>query len=326
MEFTGKKVLVTGDLVSSEKLEELKELGFEVVNPPHSIAPKVLSEAALADLLTDVDAYIDGGDELVTRDALQNASRLKLISFLGTDYEALIDSKAVADLGILLANTPGVNSNSVAEYVVGLLLNETRKIVEACTPVSDKSLIRQNRIDLCDTKVGILGMGNIGSRVTEILYHGFGTSCFYFSRSRKRQLESRWNLEYMDLPDLLGQVDALVICLPGNAATQNLISLDLLNKSKPKNLNIVCVSPSSVFVPEAIKFGFETGMIEGMSYDGLYDQRSKEMRELVEHPKFTLSSHVAAVTESARNAMADQAISSALSALKNEPFENLVVA
>src|SRR5947207_8479410 len=118
-----RKVLVTGNSITPDYLERLREQGFEVDNPQEH-----LSEEALIQALQGADVYLLGGLEHGTERALRSAADLKLIAFLGMGYQSFIDYQAATALGIAITNTPGAMIDSVAELTVGHLIGLRRQI------------------------------------------------------------------------------------------------------------------------------------------------------------------------------------------------------
>lgn len=222
---TSGSVLVTGASVGERYLDQLRAAGLTVINPPASFPPAVLEEPALRDILSGCDAYLLGGDEFASRSVLASAPKLKVIAFLGVGYASFVDVKAAADLGIPVTNTPGVLANSVAEFAVGELLAARRRIVDY---IADPDLRQEKRGDLRGHSVGVVGLGAIGTRTAEILTQGFGAHVRYFSRTRKPDVEEMLKIAYLPLPELVGQVDDLVIVVPDTPQTISMINTDLL--------------------------------------------------------------------------------------------------
>jgi len=106
---------------------------------------------ALAATITDVDAVYLGGDDYYSADVLRHAKNLKLMSFGGTGYESFIDAEAATAQGIVITNTPGANSKSVAEFGVACALNAVRGLTNLWgggrTPGRSRIGCDENRID-----------------------------------------------------------------------------------------------------------------------------------------------------------------------------------
>src|SRR4030043_97473 len=136
---------------------ELEAQVREVIyNPPG----KPLNSAEVAGLLPGIDGYIAGLDGIDAM-ALSAANRLKVISRYGVGIDN-VDLVAAREKGIVVTNTPGANSVSVAELALGLILALARQIPEAVEAVHQGKWPRYAGISLEGKTIGILGRGGIG--------------------------------------------------------------------------------------------------------------------------------------------------------------------
>ncbi len=110
---------------------ELEQLAGSVVYNPTG---KPLSSKEVAALLPGIDGYIAGLD-VIDRAALESADRLKVIARYGVGVDQ-VDLEAAKEKGIVVTNTPGANSVSVAELALGLMLALARQIPEAVQAVA----------------------------------------------------------------------------------------------------------------------------------------------------------------------------------------------
>ncbi len=157
---------------------------------------------------------------------LNNVDNLKAI-FLGTTDKSYVDLKLCDRKSIDVINIPRYASNSVAEYLVMYMFALANKI-----PLQIKNENRQiftnelMQIELSDKKVGIVGLGNIGTRIAEICF-GIGMNVYYWNRTKK---QCKYN--YISLDKLFEDCDVIFICLSINDETKQLINDELLNSMK----------------------------------------------------------------------------------------------
>ena len=128
---------------------------------------KPLSSDAVANLLPGVNGYIAGLD-VIDRSALARADDLKVISRYGVGVDN-VDLEAARERGIVVTNTPGANSVSVAELAMGLILALARQIPEADQAVRQGTWPRLDGISLEGKSIGILGLGTIGKELARRL-------------------------------------------------------------------------------------------------------------------------------------------------------------
>jgi len=151
---------------------------------PESIADiaTCTSRSAYADedaLLADIDRYdaIITRTQPVTERLLAAADRLQIVAKHGTGVDN-IDLAAASEHGVVVANTPGENANSVAEHAVALLLAAKRTIVDAdrATQTGEWRRADFRGHDLRGRTLGLFGAGNAGTRVATLLA-GFDVTC-----------------------------------------------------------------------------------------------------------------------------------------------------
>ena len=111
-----------------------------------------------------MDGYIAGLDYIDAGVLQKVPTSLKVISRYGTGIER-VDIKAARERGIIVTNTPGVNSQSVADMAFGLLLSTARKIPFLNNSVKAGQWPRTSGVELYGKTIGILGLGAIGKCV-----------------------------------------------------------------------------------------------------------------------------------------------------------------
>ncbi len=127
----------------------------------------------LAPLLAVADAWI-AGTAPVTAEHLDAAPGLRVLARYGVGYEA-VDVDAAAQRGVIVTNTPGANSDAVADHAVGLMLAALRHSVDGDRRVRlGDWAVRRGR-ELGAATVGIVGFGRIGQGVARRL-SGFGST------------------------------------------------------------------------------------------------------------------------------------------------------
>lgn len=202
---------------------------------------------------------------------LNNIVNLKAV-FLGTTDKSYIDLELCSRKNIDVINIPKYATNSVAEYLVMYMFALAKKI-----PLQMKNKNKQvftnefMQIELSDKKVGIVGLGNIGSRIAEIC-SGIGMQVYYWNRSKK---QCKYN--YISLDKLFEDCDVIFICLSINDETKKLITDQLLNSMKSSCILISGTGKqlfNSQIIEEKVKnnnlFGFalESPDIPLDSYEG----------------------------------------------------------
>ena len=143
---------------------ELKDAGHEVV-----LLEKYASTAELLEAVKDADAMIVRSDK-VTPEVLDAAKQLKVVVRAGAGYDS-IDTAYAKEKNVVVENTPGQNSNAVAELVFGLLVYAVRNFYNG-----------KAGTELMGKKLGILAFGNVGRNVARIA-KGFGMEVYAYDLS-----------------------------------------------------------------------------------------------------------------------------------------------
>ncbi|MEU3772629.1 2-hydroxyacid dehydrogenase [Streptomyces sp. NPDC032472] len=316
------KILVTGSSVAQKHLDRLSESGFRV-----HVVPGLLSEDELGAELESCTAYLLGGDEFASRAALTRAKSLKVVGFLGVGYQSFVDADAAAELGIAVTNTPGTLTNSVAEFTIGLLLAQRRQIPSyAADYRSGNAGGEEKQHDLAGHRLGIIGLGAIGTRIAEIGALGLATETAYYSRTRKPEVEERLGIAYKDLHSLLSWAENLVVMVPDTPETRGMIGTDEVALLPAAGITLVNTARPSVVSPAALLQGLGSGRIRTAAFDGFYDADVPERDELLALPpsRLLVTGHIGSLTHDARDAMAVKCIQSIVNVVTGEQDSYIV--
>jgi len=193
------KVLVTSTSfgkVVREPVELLNNEGYEII---WNKLGRPLKEKEVIEKIKGVDGYIAGLDE-ITAKAIEAADKLRVISRYGAGVDN-IDIEAATERKIVVTNTPGANTEAVADLTFGLILAVARNI-----PQADRSTKRGEWRKFFGRAVnnktlGIVGMGRIGKAVTRRA-KGFGMRIVYWDCRREINIEKEMQAEYVELKTL----------------------------------------------------------------------------------------------------------------------------
>lgn len=326
---TGPKVLVTGAEIDDRLLKGLRGAGCHIVRP----RTDPLKYEELSELIQDADAYLHGGEEYASRSLLAQAKSLKIIAFLGVGYETFIDTAAALELGKIVTNTPAAY-HSVAEFTIAQIINTNRRITDLLQSYgmtgAERVRLARGTHNLVDQRIGIVGLGTIGTRIAEILHFGFHVKkIYYYSRTRKRDVEERLGIRYRrKLVDLAACSDILVVMVPGNESTKNLIN-DAVLRRMPKDAILINTARPSVVDPAALRDALRERRLAMAAFDGFYP---KDDHNLLEEfgtrygdGRLLYTPHVATYTQEAIQHMTEQAVGSILNVLNGRPDEHIVI-
>lgn len=226
------KIYIVGEenLFNSSYVDNLKRYGDVIYLKTSNYIDRLINSNDKKIIVFDPDF----GGWSFPREILENSSNILAI-FLGTTDKSYIDLEYCDSKKIKVFNIPRYAADSVAEYLIMYMFACAKKI-----PLQIKNNNKQvftdefQQVQLKDKKVGIVGFGNIGSRVANIC-NGIGMKVYYWDRNVKKT-----SYEYLDLEKLFSICDVIYLCLSINDETKNIITDILLNKLKKDVIFISC--------------------------------------------------------------------------------------
>ena len=202
------------------------------------LIPQNCTDAEICEQIRGADIIIKGpGKPYLNREILSTITDTKLLQFVSVGY-APIDLPASTELGIPVANNPGINSITVAEHAVMFIL-----VLKKWAAYAHMEFLKGRKADLgrppilktgelYGKTVGILGLGNIWRQVAERL-RAFGVRVLYNKRNKlSPEEEESLGVEYRSLNELLEESDILTLHLPLSDETTGLIGREQLQMMK----------------------------------------------------------------------------------------------
>jgi glyoxylate reductase len=261
----------------------------------------------LLTLLTDtIDAEI-----------LNAAPDLVVVSNMATGFDN-VDVAAASERAVLVTRTPGVLSETVAEFTFALMLAAARRVVEA------DRYIRAGRWqtwgpsvllgwDVFGATLGIVGMGGVGSAVAKRA-RGFGMRIVYASRSRRPALERRYRMAFLPLDELLRQSDFVTLHAPLTAETHHLIGERELRLMK-RTAILINTSRGGLVDQTALYRALKSGRIGGAALDVTDPEPIRADDPLLALDNLVMAPHIASASVATRSRMAMLAAENLLAAL-----------
>jgi lactate dehydrogenase-like 2-hydroxyacid dehydrogenase len=226
--------------------------------------------AFLAEHGASVTAIVNFGPPGVDADLMNALPSLGAIVHQGAGYDT-IDVDAARRLGIGVSNTPGVLNDTVADAAVGLILATMRGLCRADRHVRASlwRLDAKNPLgrDLSGSRVGILGLGGIGSAIATRLV-GFDCVIAYHNRREVPGSPYRYVASPVELAE---SVDVLVVATTGGAGTESLVSRAVLEALGP-NGYVINIARGSVVDQDALVELLVGGRLAGAGLDVFTDE------------------------------------------------------
>ena len=292
---------------------QLEEQVREVIYNPTG---KPLTSAEVAKLLPGIDGYIAGLDA-IDASALENADRLKVIARYGVGVDN-VDLAAARKKRIVVTNTPGANSVSVAELALGLMLALARQIPEAVEAVHQGKWPRYSGVSLEGKTIGILGLGAIGKQLA-LRLNGFDCKILAFDPFADVLFATDHHIELAALDKLIREADFISLHLPLLPETRGMINESFLGKMK-KGSFLVNTSRGEVVDEEALLKALQSGHLKGAGLDAFIAEPPDPKHPLLALPQVIATPHLGAQTDGATSNMGWLAMRDCLAVLgNNEP-------
>jgi glyoxylate reductase len=316
------RILVTGTTVDEATLSQLGANGLSIESRTEH-----LTETALIGALEGTSAYLLGGEEIATRRVIEACPGLKLITFLGVGFGSFIDAEAATRCGVAVSNTPGTLGASVAELAVGLIIAARRQIIHLNNTCKRGIARPEKGCDLHSSTLGVIGMGDIGTRIATIMKKAFGMNILYYSRTRRPEVETAIGAEYVALDELLASSDIVLTMVSTSPETVGMIGQRELGLMKQSAI-LVNPARASIVDASALRDALKNGAIAGAAFDGYYEEPlppvDRDPFGLLSLPdsKFILTPHVGALTHGARTRMGARAVGSIINFFKtgDDPY------
>ena len=189
----------------------------------------------------DAEGFLVKLGAKINSEMINKFPNLKYIGMLGTGFGG-IDTKHASKKGITVTNIADYATEGVAEFTFGILLEHLRKISVARTQAKNKNYSDEGFIgmEIKGKKFGIIGLGHIGRRISEIA-KTFGCEVSYWSRNRRKDAEEK-GIKYEELDNILSKSDVITLNLSYNSETLGIINKDKISLIKP-NTTFINLSP-----------------------------------------------------------------------------------
>ena len=214
---------------------EIEAAGNELV-----LLEKYTEKAQLLDAVADVDAMIIRSDK-VDAEVLDAAKQLKIVVRAGAGYDN-IDLAAATAHNVVAENTPGQNSNAVAELVFGLLVFGVRNFFNG-----------KAGSELMGKKLGILAFGNVGRNVARVA-KGFGMDVYAYDAYCPAEVIEAAGVHAVANQDaLFEECDVVSLHIPATPETKESINYALVNKMKKGGIVVNTARKEVINEPELLK-------------------------------------------------------------------------
>jgi glyoxylate reductase len=286
--------------------------------PPYqALVQEAKGMDALLCLLTD---RIDAG----LMDAI--GPQIKVISQMAVGFDN-IDIPAATMRGIPIGNTPGVLTDTTADFAWALLMAAARRIVEGDKFTRAGQWKTWGPVDflgpdITGATLGIIGFGRIGQGMAKRA-QGFDMRILYFSSTRNPEAEQKYGAQYVDLNTLLQESDFVSLHTTLSQNTWHLMNDARLKMMKPSGI-LINTARGPVVDPDALFRALSSGTIAYAALDVTEPEPIQTDDPLLRLDNIIIAPHIASASFQTRNKMATMAAANLIAGLKGERLPNCV--
>ncbi len=316
------KVYVTREMperglrIIKEKFDA--EIWPEYAPPPKKlIIEKAAKVDALATLLSDkIDAEVYNA-----------APKLKIVAQMAVGFDN-IDIPEATKRGIYVTNTPGVLTDTTADFAWALLMAVARRVVEADQYVRTGKwkvgwhpMMLQGR-DLYGATLGIVGLGRIGCAIAKRA-KGFDMKVLYNDVIRRPDFEKEYGIEFVDADYLFRNADFITINVPLMKETYHLVDEKKLGMMK-KTAYVINNSRGPVVDEKALYKALKEGWIAGAGLDVFEQEPTPIDNPLLKLGNIVVAPHISSASYETRSKMAEMVAENLVSFFEGKTPPNLV--
>ena len=289
---TPMKVLVT-DPITKSGISILEEANINVVQ---------LNNASVDDKLNacvDAAGWIVRSGTSIDPKAIKAAKRLRVIGRAGVGVDN-IDISAATRGGIVVMNTPDVNTISAAEHTIAMMLALSRNISIGDLEIKQKKWNRHLLVgsEIKNKTLGIIGLGKIGKEVMKRCLP-FGMNVIGFDPFVNQEMFNQEEIKIVELDELTRNADFVTIHVPLNDKTRDLFNFNRL-KSMKKTARIINVSRGGIINEQDLAKALTNKEIAGAAIDVFAQEPIEKDNPLIDAPNILLTPHLGASTKEAK--------------------------
>jgi len=285
--------------------------------PKKTIIEKAAKVDALATLLSDkIDAEV-----------FDAAPNLKIVAQMAVGFDN-IDMNEATKRGIYVTNTPGVLTETTADFAWSLLMAVARRVVEADKyvrmgkwKVGWHPMMIQGR-DVYGATIGIVGLGRIGCAIAKRA-KGFDMTVLYYDVIRRPDFETKYNLQFTQVDTLFQKADFVTINVPLTKETYHLVDEKKLKLMK-KTAYLINNARGPIVDEKALYKALKEGWIAGAALDVFEQEPTPMQNPLLKLDNVVVAPHISSSSYETRSRMAEMVAENLVAFFEGKTPPNLV--
>jgi len=254
---------------------------------PHNVHLAEEAEYIACFVYSDLKAH--------TLEHLPNLKGVATMS-VGTNH---IDLKAAREREIIVSNVPAYGPNTVAEHAIALLLSLSRQIIPSVERTREGNFDYRGLTgwDLLGKTIGIIGTGKIGAHVARIA-NGLGLRVVAHDPKPNHELETKFGVEYLSLPQLYHVSDIITLHCPLMGTNEHLIGREQFKQMK-RGVVLINTARGGLIETRALLEALEDGIVSQAGIDVLEDEDLLHEEKEFFSPFFQLKDYQTAMADHA---------------------------
>lgn len=307
------KLLITSPAFSNPHMKPLIDFAQrqadKVVLNPYG---RTMTVEELKSVWDGVDAIVAGLEPYTPEVLAAAPSTLKAICRFGVGYDT-VDLASAKAQGIAVTNTPGTNSDAVADLAIGMMIAIARHIPQGDKSVRDGTWKRYTGLSMEGKKLGILGLGAIGKAVVKRAT-GFSMDIYAYDPYFNEEFAAQYGVKAATIDEIFSQCDYITLHLPVLPDTVNIVNREALAKMKPTAYLINAARGPLVNETDLYE-ALKEQKIMGAALD-VYSEEPLKDSPLFQLDNIVVLPHIGGNTKEAAVAMGQLAIDNALDIIK----------
>jgi len=285
--------------------------------PKKTIIEKAASVDALATLLSDkIDVEV-----------FDAAPKLKIVAQMAVGFDN-INVEEATKRGICVTNTPGVLTETTADFAWALLMAVARRVVEADKYVRSGNwkvgwhpMMIQGR-DVYGATIGIVGLGRIGCAIAKRA-KGFDMKVLYYDVIRRPDFEKEYDIQFTDMDLLFQKADFVTINVPLIKETYHLVDENKLRMMK-KTAYLINNARGPIVDEKALYKALKEGWIAGAALDVFEQEPTPKENPLLRLDNVVVAPHISSASYETRSRMAEMVAENLVAFFEGRTPPNLV--
>jgi D-3-phosphoglycerate dehydrogenase len=306
---------VTFGKVNMEPVNRLKQMGCEVLTNEFG---RPFTNEEFVKIAGDADAIIVGNDK-VPGSVIRQLKNLKIIAKHGVGIDS-IDIKTANELGIVVTNAPGTNSQEVADLAFGMIHMLARWLHTVNSTTKEGQWYKPMGMGLYNKTIGIIGVGKIGTAVAKRAT-GYDMNILGFDLVQRPEARAL-GVCYTGLEELISKSDIVSLHVPLTEKTRNMLNGDRFKFIKRGTI-LINTARSQLLDNDALFCALTDGTLRGYAAD-VYDYEPPAPKPFFALDNVVLTPHIGGTCIESNLRMGNTAVDNVIAVMEGRIPPNLV--